>query len=85
MRDEGEEFYVRVFMSQDEERAARRLALEQNITTLRNRVNALGVAEPVIQQQGDRRIVVELPGVRTRQGERPARRDRDAGVSAGAR
>ena len=63
VRDEGEEFYVRVFMSQDEERAARRLALEQNITTLRNRVNALGVAEPVIQQQGDRRIVVELPGV----------------------
>lgn len=63
VRDEGEDFYVRVFMSQDEERAARRLALEQNITTLRNRVNALGVAEPVIQQQGDRRIVVELPGV----------------------
>ncbi|MEZ5588094.1 MAG: protein translocase subunit SecD [Sedimenticolaceae bacterium] len=63
VRDEGEEFYVRVFMSQEEERAARRLALEQNITTLRNRVNALGVAEPVIQQQGDRRIVVELPGV----------------------
>ena len=38
-------------------------ALQQNITTLRNRVNELGVAEPVIQQQGDRRIVVQLPGV----------------------
>lgn len=38
-------------------------ALEQNITALRHRVNELGVAEPVIQQQGDRRIVVELPGV----------------------
>jgi preprotein translocase subunit SecD len=37
-------------------------ALEQNITTLRNRVNALGVAEPIIQRQGDRRIVVQLPG-----------------------
>lgn len=38
-------------------------ALKQNITTLRNRINELGVAEPVIQQQGDRRIVVQLPGV----------------------
>lgn len=38
-------------------------ALEQNITTLRNRVNELGVAEPIIQRQGDDRIVVELPGV----------------------
>ena len=38
-------------------------ALQQNINTLRNRVNELGVAEPVIQQQGDRRIVVQLPGV----------------------
>lgn len=41
----------------------KKYALQQNITTLRNRVNELGVAEPVIQQQGDRRIVVELPGV----------------------
>lgn len=38
-------------------------ALKQNIQTLHNRVNELGVAEPVIQQQGDDRIVVELPGV----------------------
>ena len=38
-------------------------ALEQNITTLRNRVNELGVAEPIIQQQGSDRIVVQLPGV----------------------
>ncbi|HLS05680.1 MAG TPA: protein translocase subunit SecD [Wenzhouxiangella sp.] len=38
-------------------------ALQQNITTLRNRVNELGVAEPVIQQQGANRIVVQLPGV----------------------
>lgn len=62
-RDEGDDYYVRVFMPPEEERSARRLALQQNITTLRNRVNALGVAEPVIQQQGERRIVVELPGV----------------------
>nr|VFK53288.1 MAG: preprotein translocase subunit SecD [Candidatus Kentron sp. TUN]VFK54101.1 MAG: preprotein translocase subunit SecD [Candidatus Kentron sp. TUN] len=38
-------------------------ALQQNITTLRNRVNELGVAEPLIQQQGKNRIVVQLPGV----------------------
>ena len=41
----------------------RQLAVEQNITTLRNRVNELGVAEPVVQQQGGDSIVVELPGV----------------------
>jgi len=40
-----------------------RLALQQNITTLRKRVNELGVAEPVIQQQGLNRVVVQLPGV----------------------
>ncbi len=38
-------------------------AIQQNITTLRNRVNELGVAEPVIQQQGGDRILVELPGI----------------------
>ncbi|MCD7099462.1 protein translocase subunit SecD [Stenotrophomonas sp. MMGLT7] len=38
-------------------------AIEQNITTLRNRVNSLGVAEPIIQRQGDDRVVVQLPGV----------------------
>jgi preprotein translocase subunit SecD len=38
-------------------------ALKQNITTLHNRVNELGVAEPVIQQQGLDRVVVQLPGV----------------------
>lgn len=41
----------------------RDFALKQNITTLRNRVNELGVAEPIIQQQGTDRIVVQLPGV----------------------
>ena len=39
------------------------IALEQNITALRNRIDELGVAEPVVQRQGDRRIVVQLPGV----------------------
>ncbi len=41
----------------------RRAAIEQNISTLKNRVNELGVAEPVIQRQGDQRVVVQLPGV----------------------
>jgi preprotein translocase subunit SecD len=44
-------------------RDEKKSALQQNIITLRNRVNELGVAEPVIQQQGDSRIVVQLPGV----------------------
>jgi len=44
-------------------REKRKFALDQNITSLRNRVNELGVAEPIIQQQGQDRIVVELPGV----------------------
>lgn len=43
--------------------AIKKAALDQNITTLRNRVNELGVAEPIIQQQGSSRIVVQLPGV----------------------
>lgn len=38
-------------------------AIEQNITTLRNRIDEIGVAEPVIQRQGDRDVVVQLPGV----------------------
>ncbi|MEO1889031.1 MAG: protein translocase subunit SecD, partial [Cycloclasticus sp.] len=50
-------------MSDNELKTIRKYALQQNIITLKNRVNELGVAEPVIQQQGDNRIVVELPGV----------------------
>lgn len=46
----------------------RKNALTQNITTLRNRVNELGVAEPVIQRQGADRIVVQLPGVQDTAG-----------------
>ena len=44
-------------------REVERFAVQQNLTTLRNRVNELGVAEPVIQRQGENRIVVQLPGV----------------------
>jgi preprotein translocase subunit SecD len=49
-------------------RDEKRSALQQNIVTLRNRVNELGVAEPVIQQQGDSRIVVQLPGIQDTAG-----------------
>ena len=50
-------------ISEADAREIKKFAVAQNMTTLRNRVNELGVAEPVIQQQGDNRIVVQLPGV----------------------
>jgi len=52
-----------VLLPEKEKNEIKRFALKQNLTTLRNRVNELGVAEPVIQQQGEDRIVVQLPGV----------------------
>jgi preprotein translocase subunit SecD len=60
---DGADSEVRARLSDEGERNLKRFALQQNITTLRNRVNELGVAEPVIQQQGEERIVVQLPGV----------------------
>ncbi|WP_374319096.1 protein translocase subunit SecD [Aquabacterium sp.] len=50
-------------LKQQSERTIQEQALKQNITTLHNRINELGVAEPVIQQQGVDRVVVQLPGV----------------------
>lgn len=61
--DGPEFFFLHATLAPKEEEKVKKNALEQNITTLRNRVNELGVAEPVIQQQGDDRIAVELPGV----------------------
>ncbi len=52
-----------VRMSETQIRARQDFAIEQNITTLRNRVDELGVAEPLVQRQGIDRIVVQLPGV----------------------
>jgi len=52
-----------VSMSEAKIKETRRYAVEQNITIIRNRVNELGVAEPLVQQQGQDRIVVQLPGV----------------------
>ncbi|MCG8125596.1 MAG: protein translocase subunit SecD, partial [Candidatus Thiodiazotropha taylori] len=60
--DQEEAFLVEVSLSPAEKQEVQRFALQQNITTLRNRVNALGISEPSIQQQGVRRIVVQLPG-----------------------
>ncbi len=61
--ERGGEFFVQAQLSNTVLVEKKRQALEQNITTLNNRVNELGVAEPVIQQQGLDRIVVQLPGV----------------------
>ena len=64
LKEVGEDEYsIQITLSDAELRDTRKLALQQNITTLRNRVNELGVAEPIIQQQGDSRVVVQLPGV----------------------
>jgi len=61
--DEAEGFTLTARLKPKAETKEKERSLQQNITTLRNRVNELGVAEPVIQQQGDSRVVVQLPGV----------------------
>ncbi len=61
--DLAEGFSFSARLKPQTETKVQEFALQQNITTLRNRVNELGVAEPVIQQQGASRIVVQLPGV----------------------
>lgn len=60
-QDDGIELYAQ--LNQETLTSIKRLAIKQNIVTLRKRVNELGVAEPIIQQQGLERIVVQLPGV----------------------
>jgi len=59
----GETFGLTAAINEQQLMALQQTALKQNITTLRNRVNELGVAEPIIQQQGADRVVVQLPGV----------------------
>ncbi|PSF05742.1 protein translocase subunit SecD [Marinobacter fuscus] len=59
----GSEFLLTLRLSETEIKNIREYALEQNLTTIRNRVNELGVAEPLVQRQGADRIIVELPGV----------------------
>jgi preprotein translocase subunit SecD len=60
---DGSDFKLTGALKPEAARAVQDTAVKQNITTLHNRVNELGVAEPVIQQQGLDRVVVQLPGV----------------------
>ncbi|WP_346829269.1 protein translocase subunit SecD [Pseudomonas abietaniphila] len=63
MTDRGEMPILRLAMTQAKVAEIREYSIKQNLTTVRNRVNELGVAEPLVQRQGANRIVVELPGV----------------------
>ncbi|MDY6943347.1 MAG: protein translocase subunit SecD [Pseudomonadota bacterium] len=62
-RPEGSQTRLVASLTEAEAANIQEFALQQNVTTLRNRVNELGVAEPLVQRQGDRRIVVQLPGL----------------------
>lgn len=59
----GEQQVLRLALTQAKLAEIREYSIKQNLTTVRNRVNELGVAEPLVQRQGANRIVVELPGV----------------------
>ncbi|MAD74730.1 MAG: protein translocase subunit SecD [Rheinheimera sp.] len=63
MNQDMDSLSLLVSLSEERQRDIRNYALEQNITIMRNRVNEIGVAEPVVQRQGADRIVVQLPGV----------------------
>ncbi len=68
---------LQVEMTQDQLKQRRDFAIQQNILTMRNRVNELGVAEPIVQRQGFDRIVVQLPGVQD-----PTQAERILGATA---
>ena len=68
---------LRVEMTQDQLKQRRDFAIQQNILTMRNRVNELGVTEPIVQRQGLDRIVVQLPGVQD-----PTQAERILGATA---
>ncbi len=61
--DDGRSWFIELSFNPTALEEEKRSAIQQNIATLRNRVDQLGVAEPVIQRQGDNRVVVQLPGV----------------------
>ena len=61
--DDAGEYRIVATLKPEAQKKTQDYSLQQNITTLRNRVNELGVAEPIIQQQGADRVVVQLPGV----------------------
>ncbi len=62
-KEQDGEFFLEARFTEASKLEIEAYALQQNLTTLRNRVNELGVAEPLVQRQGSNRIVVELPGV----------------------
>jgi preprotein translocase subunit SecD len=76
-RESGEDYELVVRMSEQQVKDRQDFAIEQNIITLRNRVNELGVSEPVVQRQGPDRIVVQLPGIQD-----PAQAERVLGATA---
>ncbi len=61
--DNGDSWELAAFLSEQAKAEIADYAVSQNLTTLRNRVNELGVSEPLVQRQGKNRIVVELPGI----------------------
>jgi len=63
LSEENGLFVIRSELLESSIREIEDYALNQNLTTLRNRVNELGVSEPIVQRQGRNRVVVELPGV----------------------
>jgi preprotein translocase subunit SecD len=62
-REDGQDLLLVATLKPEAIKRTQEYALKQNITTLHNRINELGVAEPVIQQQGADRVLVQLPGV----------------------
>ena len=61
--DDGDSWNLLAAMTEQTRKEIADYAVSQNLTTLRNRVNELGVSEPLVQRQGQKRIVVELPGI----------------------
>jgi preprotein translocase subunit SecD len=61
--DDGDSWNLLAAMSEQTRKEIADYSVTQNLTTLRNRVNELGVSEPLVQRQGQNRIVVELPGI----------------------
>jgi preprotein translocase subunit SecD len=76
-REVGGDFELVVRMTEEQIRERQDFAIDQNTITLRNRVNELGVSEPVVQRQGADRIVVQLPGIQD-----PAQAERILGATA---
>ncbi len=76
-RTENGKVVIVASMTEDQVKQRRDFAIQQNTVTLRNRVNELGVAEPLVQRQGLDRIVVQLPGVQD-----PAQAERVLGATA---